>query len=347
MQDARMLVIIPAYKPGPQMLALCKALQATQIPVLLVDDGSGEAFKSIFTQVEGIGCHVERHAINMGKGRALKTGINAAMNLYPNLAGVVTADADGQHTCADILRIIAAMEETPETFITGARLLTKDVPFKSRAGNAITRCVYRFATGIRCRDTQTGLRGIPAQFLPKLLRLPGERYEYEMTVLMKLRELGIPLKEIEIQVIYIDGNKGSHFNPLRDSFRIYTVILRFLTSSLVSFGLDYALYLLCLRAWSLSPWQCYGIARIFSSLFNYALNRTAVFAGQGGKSSILRYYLLALSLMAAGSSLVELLAFLGCGAGWIKMPVDTLLFFISYMLQRDFVFYGKAKKDKE
>ncbi len=347
MEVAQILVVIPAYKPNLRMLTLCEALRAAEFPVMLVDDGSGEAYRDLFQQAETLGCHVERHAVNMGKGRALKTGINAAMNLYPELAGVVTADADGQHTCADILRIMATMGETPDTLITGARCFGKNVPFKSRAGNTITRYVYRFATGIRCKDTQTGLRGIPAKFLPSVLCLPGERYEYEMTMLMKLKELSLPLKEIEIEAIYLDNNKGSHFHPFMDSLRIYTVILRFLTSSLLSFGLDYALYLFCLRIWLLSPGQCYVIARVFSSLFNYTLNRTAVFGGRGGKFSIFRYYLLALLIMAAGSGFVELLAFLGFGAGWVKIPVDTLLFFVSYLLQRDYVFRGKTGKGKQ
>lgn len=342
MADAPIAVLIPAYKPDPRMVALCGELRGQGLPVLVVDDGGGDAYCPLFDEVRLLGCHVERHAVNLGKGRALKTGINAAINLYPDIAGLVTADADGQHTCADILRIIAAMRAHPAALVTGARAFTGSVPFKSRAGNVITRQVYRFVTGIRCRDTQTGLRGIPAAALADMLALSGERYEYEMMMLLKLRDLNMELHEIGIETIYIDGNKGSHFNPLRDALRIYSVIFMFLLSSVLSFGVDYCLYLFCLGTLRLPAWQGYAAARVVSSLFNYTINRMAVFGGRGGGSSILRYYLLAAMLLAIGALLVELLSeAAGFSAAFAKIPVDAVLFLASYVLQRDFVFGNK------
>ncbi|MCL1963793.1 MAG: bifunctional glycosyltransferase family 2/GtrA family protein [Firmicutes bacterium] len=338
-KEVNLLVLIPAYKPDARMVALCRALRGEELPVLVVDDGSGNAFRPLFEEVMDLGCHVERHAVNLGKGRAIKTGINAALNAFPDLFGVITADADGQHTCADILRIAEVMRKEPHALVMGMRKFAGNVPLKSRAGNAITRHVYRFATGIRCHDTQTGLRGIPGGALPAMLRLPGERYEYEMTMLLRLRSLRLSLREVEIETIYIDGNKGSHFNPLRDAARIYSVIFRFLLSSILSFCVDYALYLFCLKALGLAPWLCYAAARVLSSLFNYQLNRRAVFGGSAGKLSVLRYYLLAVTQLAAGAGLVELLhTALGLSASWVKIPVDTLLFLVSFILQRDFVF---------
>lgn len=343
--DGKTLVLIPAYKPDERLVALCRELLTAGLLVLVVDDGGGEAFRGFFEEAEALGCHVERHAVNLGKGRALKTGINAVMNGFPQVERLITADADGQHTCPDVLKIAAAMEETPDALVTGARAFTGNVPFKSRAGNAITRHVYRFVTGIRCHDTQTGLRGIPKRVFGDMLRLPGERYEYEMTMLLALRDLDLPLREVPIETIYIDDNKGSHFNPLKDAARIYSVILRFLLSSLVSFAVDYLLYLLLLGAFQLPAWLCYALARIASSLFNYTINRLAVFGGRGGRTSILRYYLLAAGQLAVGALLVEVLSeALGLGAAWVKIPVDVLLFLVSYVLQRDFVFAGRSPK---
>lgn len=347
MHDAQMLVLIPAYKPDRRMVDLCAELRAAGFAVLVVDDGSGESLRPLFEEAKALGCHVERHAVNLGKGRALKTGINAAMNHYPKLSGLITADADGQHTCKDILRIAEAMLVHPDALVTGSRAFTGDVPFKSRAGNAVTRFVYRFVTGIRCFDTQTGLRGIPVKALGNMLRLTGERYEYEMTMLLKLRDLDMPLQEVRIETIYIDDNKGSHFNPLRDAARVYSVILKFVLSSILSFLVDYGLYLIFINTFHLVPWLSYALARVASSFFNYAVNKKAVFGGRGGRTSLLRYYLLASAQLAAGASLVELLHdLLGVGASWIKIPVDVVLFLISYVLQRDFVFgnrwHGKS-----
>ena len=346
--DESTLVLIPAYKPDDRMVALCSELRGAGLSVLVVDDGSGPAFRVFFDQAQALGCHVERHAVNLGKGRALKTGINAAMNGCPNLSALITADADGQHTCTDILRIAQAMQEHPDALVMGSRAFTGDVPFKSRAGNAITRHVYRFVTGIRCHDTQTGLRGIPASRLGDMLPLPGERYEYEMTMLLKLRDLQMPLIEVPIETIYIDDNKGSHFHPLRDAARIYSVILRFFLSSLISFAVDYLLYLLFISVLHLQPWIAYALARAVSSLFNYTINRLAVFGGRGGNLSIVRYYALAITQLAVGAGLVEFFhSVLGFGAGWIKIPVDMILFLVSYVLQRDFVFRDGVRHNKK
>lgn len=341
-QEDRYVVLIPAYKPDARMLKLVRELRAEGLCVQVVDDGSGETYRDIFDQAQALGCRVARHAVNLGKGRALKTGINAAMNAFSPLDGIVTADADGQHTCRDILRIMARMRENPRALITGARAFDGNIPLKSRLGNSITRRVYHFATGIRCQDTQTGLRGIPAAYLPQMLQLPGERYEYEMTMFLRLREMRLPLEEVTIETIYIDGNKGSHFHPLKDSARIYSVILRFLASSLISFGVDYGLYWLLLGWLDLPPWLCYAFARVVSSGVNYLLNRMTVFK-TGGRDAVFRYYLLAVTQLSVGAGLVELLhVTLHWSAGWIKIPVDVVLFCLSYLVQRDFVFKERS-----
>lgn len=348
-QDTIPLILIPAYKPDERTVSLCRDLREKGLSVMLVDDGSGDDYRAYFDQAAQMGCHIERHAINLGKGRALKTGINAALNTHDNLLGIITADADGQHTCADILRIIDAMREHPRALVTGARSFNDDnVPLKSRLGNKITRQVYRFVTGIGCTDTQTGLRGIPAFSLGSMLALTGERYEYEMLMLLKLRDLDMPLHEVPIETIYYNNNEGSHFHAFRDATRIYTVILRFVLSSLISSAVDYLLYLFFLYVLRFQPWIGYAVARTLSSLLNYWINRTAVFGGRGGKYSIFRYYLIAAIQLAIGATAVEILhTVAGLDASWTKIPVDILLFFFSYILQRDFVFKEHRRKSSE
>lgn len=196
-------------------------------------------FAPIFEQCRALGAEIAVHAVNQGKGRALKTGLNAALNIWPDLSGVVTADADGQHTLRDILRIIEAMREHPNALVLGSREFTGDVPFKSRWGNRITRFVYALASGVHVSDTQTGLRGLPACAIPAMITIDGERYEYEMNVLLKLRDMKLGVVEVPIETIYIDDNSGSHFNPVRDAIRIYAVIFKYLFSSVTSFAVDY------------------------------------------------------------------------------------------------------------
>ncbi len=336
---SRAVVLIPAYKPDERLVALTGELREKGLDVLLVDDGGGETFAPIFARCRALGAQVATHAVNLGKGRALKTGINEALLTWPDLASIVTADADGQHTVADILRLIDAVESHPDALVLGSREFTGDVPFKSRWGNRITRAVYALASGVHVGDTQTGLRALPRRSLEAMLRIDGERYEYEMNVLLKLRDMNLGVFEVPIETIYIDDNAGSHFNPVRDALRIYMVIFKYLFSSVVSFVLDYALYWLCLGRFGLPPLLSYALARLVSSQVNYHLNKHTVFSGRGGKHSMAKYYALAVVQGLLGAGLVQLIpTLLPISAAVVKIPVDIVLFAVSYLIQRDFVF---------
>ena len=337
-KQSGIIVLIPAYKPDARLIELVRELRDRQLDVMLVDDGGQEAFAPVFAQCRELGAEVAVHTVNLGKGRALKTGINAALLRWPELRAIVTADADGQHTPKDILRLIDAVDEHPDTLVLGSRKFTGDVPFKSRWGNRITRTVYGLASGVRIYDTQTGLRALPRCALDEMLRIDGERYEYEMNVLLKLRDMKLGVFEVPIETIYINDNAGSHFNPVRDAFRIYLVIFKYLFSSITSFAVDYALYWLCLF-FGLSGFVSYALARLVSSQVNYHLNKHTVFSGRGGRHSMIKYYVLAVVQGAIGAGLVQLLpTVLPISAGIVKIPVDLVLFALSYIIQRDYVF---------
>jgi len=332
------IVLIPAYKPDERMVELVRELREKRLDLLLVDDGGQEAYAHLFEQCRALGAEVAVHAVNMGKGRALKTGINAALLRWPQLRAIVTADADGQHTPTDILRLIDAENEHPNTLVLGSRQFTGNVPFKSRWGNRITRAVYALASGVRVFDTQTGLRVLPRCALEDMARIDGERYEYEMNVLLKLRDMKIGVFEVPIETIYIDDNAGSHFNPVRDALRIYMVIFKYLFSSVTSFAVDYALYWLFLWL-GVSSFISYALARLVSSQVNYHLNKHTVFSGRGGKHSMVKYYALAVVQGAIGAGLVQVLpGVIPVSAAVIKIPVDLVLFALSFIIQRDYVF---------
>ena len=342
MDISKAVVLIPAYKPDERLIDLTRELLDKGLRVMLVDDGGQETFKHIFDSCRELGAKVAIHAVNMGKGRALKTGINACMIEWPDMSGIVTADADGQHTPADILRLVDAMHEHPDTLILGSRAFTGNVPKKSLWGNKITRTVYALVSGIRVGDTQTGLRGLPVCALPAMARMDGERYEYEMNVLLKLKDMNIGVFEVPIETIYIDDNAGSHFNPVRDAMKIYGVIFKhlfaYLFSAGFSFVVDYALFWLCL-GFGLGGFVSYAIARLVSSQVNYRLNKHTVFGGRGGKYSMVKYYALCAVQGAIGAGLVHVLPMvLPVSEAFIKIPVDIVLFMLSYMIQRDYVF---------
>ena len=211
----------------------------------------------------------------------------------------------------------------------------------------------KYLTGITVSDTQTGLRGIPAAFMQQLLMVKGERFEFETNMLLEMKAHYVDFKEVTIRTIYIDDNDSSHFNPLKDSIKIYKTIFAFIASSIISCVLDLVLFFLFITLLShfmpegenLNIVLATGGARICSSLCNYTLNRKKVFRS-GGKSSLVRYYILCVIQFAASAGLVSLFSWFfhagNLGKTVLKAIVDTLLFLVSYQIQREWVF----KNDK-
>lgn len=217
-------VLIPAYNPDENLLKVVAGLVRGHCGhIIIVNDGSKPECAPIFAQLEKIPqCHVIVHERNCGKGRALKTGLNYFYTHFPESAGVVTADSDGQHIPTDIWRVSEELTKKTGQIILGVRKMGRHVPFKSLFGNVLTRFVFQLVTGTRISDTQSGLRGLPWFFVPQLLEIPGERYEYEINMLTWAAMKSIQILEIPIDTIYIEGNKRSHFKPFSDSLKIYT-----------------------------------------------------------------------------------------------------------------------------
>lgn len=224
-------LIIPALNPDMNLIQLVAEVRRldSEIQVLIVDDGSAAKFDTVFIRLKfEYGCILCRHPENYGKGAALKTGIRYMMQHLSTPSGFITADADGQHSAEDILKIAKAMEEHPDHIILGTRdLMQEGVPLKSRWGNMITAGIFQLITGISCADTQTGLRGIPFRYADLALETPGNRYEYETHFLLRTANEEIPITEITISTIYLANNRGSHFRPARDAVRIYGMIAQY------------------------------------------------------------------------------------------------------------------------
>lgn len=337
-------ILIPAYKPNKSMLPFLEELKTLSAQILVVNDGSGQQFDHIFRQTREMGIEVIEHAVNQGKGRALKTGLNNILLRYPNVKGVVTADCDGQHLVKDIDRVLHALKENPDTLITGGRALRENVPFRSRLGNGIMRFLFSVASGTKLRDTQTGLRGLPGGLLRKLCTLPGEKYEYEMNMLLIMREWQVPIKEITIETVYIDNNSGSHFNTFTDSIRIGKRIFAFLFSSISAFILDYFIYWLLDKV-ILIPWVwlCSALARICSSIYNYFVNKNLVFKHISDRTTMIKYFALCVFVLIANAALADIFSYI-MPSTVSRLPGDVLFFIINYYAQRDFVFKSFPKK---
>jgi glycosyltransferase involved in cell wall biosynthesis len=333
-------VLIPARNPGAPLSALLLGLVDADFgAVLLVNDGSSLESERLFSTARDLDkVHVLHHAMNLGKGRALKTGINYFLTDLPQFSGLVTADADGQHTLEDILRVADRFATSNRHVVLGARQFGSQIPLRSRFGNELTRHLFGFVTGMRLADTQTGLRAFPRSALPALLLLDGERYEYEMTVLAHLCRTGARPTEVPITAVYIDGNRSSHFQPVRDSMRIYFVLARFFASSLFAAGIDFAGFTLAF-ALTHNLLTSVLVGRV-SSLANFALNRRYVFRSRVSLSkALLRYYLLVLAVAAVSYGTIRgLTGYLGWNVFVTKLVADTLISLASFSVQRTFVF---------
>lgn len=220
------IVLIPAYQPDEKLITTLEALSEKGFGLVVVDDGSGSAYDHIFIKA-GQFARVVRYSKNRGKGSALKQGIRCIRKCFPNCRYLITADADGQHTPADIARISDKLLEGNCHFVIGSRQFVGEVPLRSRFGNSITRKVYSIVSGVHVQDTQTGLRGFDCSIFDWLLTIPGDRYEYEMNVLMTAARDNISIDEIPIETIYENDNSSSHFNPVKDSIKIYKEIIKF------------------------------------------------------------------------------------------------------------------------
>ena len=343
-------LIIPAYKPAKELLALIdQFMQSPHFVPVVVDDGSGPEFEPIFAALPS-GVQLLRHPQNRGKGAALKTAFEHVLNNMPECDCAVTADADGQHRYEDILRVCATAAANPGALVLGSRKFEGNVPLRSRVGNGITRQVFGIASGVKVYDTQTGLRAFGRDALATFAKVSGDRYEYEINMLLTAAQGGMPIIEEWIETVYLDDNASSHFNPLRDSLKIYLCILKFCASSLLGFIIDYVLAIVLkalTAAWPAAASLNFSVitARIVSGSVNFAVNRRMVFNGNEklGKA-ILKYAALAVVILGLNLALMHLLTGpLHIPFALAKIIVEVTLFFVNFAVQGKFVFRKKVR----
>lgn len=343
-------LIIPSYEPDEKLINLLEELQKDGYSnIIIVDDGSGLEYQHIFDRAKTrFNICLLQHSVNQGKGRALKTAFSHVLETMPDAVGCITADSDGQHT-PDCIRLCAeALLQNKDSLIMGCRCFDQEnVPARSEFGNKCTRVIMKYMAGVSVSDTQTGLRGIPAAFMKTLLSVKGERFEFETNMLLETKAQKVSIVEVPIQTIYIEENKSSHFNPIKDSVRIYMMFGKFLFSSLSSSVVDLALfslfcYLLKGKQWGAVSYIVAStvLARVLSAAYNYFINYKVVFQSKSSvRSTLLKYILLAVCQMLCSALLVDLLyPLFGGFEVLVKVPVDVMLFFLSFFIQREFVY---------
>jgi len=346
----KMTALIPAYEPEPVLLELIGELKAALFDIVVVDDGSGPDYSEIFGKASADAA-VLTHEKNLGKGAAIKTGLKYISEHRPEGCTVVTLDADGQHRISDALRVCTDADAHPGALCLGSRSFTGKVPLRSRFGNSLTRRVFKLSTGKYVRDTQTGLRAFSSSLIPFMLSVGGERYEYEMNVLLECAKRNTPIRETDIATVYSDGNACSHFNPLRDSFLIYGEIFKFAASSLTGFLVDYGLYsllvILTAGLGTASVPISNVTARIVSATVNFTINKKLVF--KSDKSAVItgaQYFMLAACILLGNTLLLSwMVNGLGVNRFAGKIVTELTFFTLSWLAQKFIIFRKPAGKE--
>ena len=358
-------ILIPSYKPDHKLAPYVQELRdAGFAKIVVVDDGSGDAFAEIFAGIpQDDIVHIIQYTPNAGKGEALKRGMCYLRDECPQCEYIITADSDGQHIAPDVLRVCDRLHEMDGGLLLGSRDFSKaGVPARSIMGNRITAVVFLALYGTWVEDTQTGLRGFPRNLLDEMIAVKGARYEYEMNMLIAAATKKIPIRKISIETVYENNNEGSHFRTVQDSARIYGIIFagffRFMSVSLVSALIDWGLYKLInnliithapqlvhqfrflFLSVLLNILLATILARILSSIFNFFVNKNFVFADHGDiRKSLPRYLCTFLIIMLLSGGLTSSFhVWFGMGDGVAKIIVDICLFFLSYQIQQRWVF---------
>jgi glycosyltransferase involved in cell wall biosynthesis len=356
----KVTVIVPSLDPDEKLMKVIEGLEAEGFDdIIVVNDGSkAEKLCNFPDPKDHPSCTVLTHPQNRGKGAALKTAFTYFLSNRQERLGVVTVDGDNQHLPKDVLACSEKMLEN-ENLVLGVRDFSlPHVPKRSRYGNRITSFVFRLCCGMKISDTQTGLRAFPREILPAMCEIVGDRFEYETNMLLGLNEYGIKISEQPIETVYIEENQTSHFRPFRDSVRVYSLILKFIASSVASSVIDNAVFFIAhmLLGPSLRL-VCFIIARAVSSVANFAINKRTVFKNSDSiPKTLLRYYALAVPLLLVSELGVGLIAkCFGNGLSdfsesllttAVKIAFEFILFLLSFRIQREWVFSSK-KKNKD
>ena len=351
-------IVLPSLNPDRKFLGVVDGLNEKGFEhIVVVDDGSDEDHGKLFEQAKAAhpGIVVLHHGVNRGKGRALKTAFSYVSENMPDIKGVITIDGDGQHLVDDIVACGERMLKEDGKVVLGCRdFNAPGVPPRSIAGNKTTARLFRICYGIKLSDTQTGLRAIPAEYLMPFCGIEGERFEYETNMLLNMKRMGIGFAEQPITTVYDPEDYSSHYDAVKDSWLIFKVMFRFLISSLGSTLIDLTVFYLMMRFFGAAAGKyaeliSTAVARALSSFANFNANNSVVFENKRGyKRALVRYYCLCIPQMLVSAGLVTLINRLLSNsvpiiATLIKFAVDICLFFISYQIQREWVFSQKNK----
>jgi len=354
------IVLIPAYKPDKQTLSnIVEQIAFFDVAhIIIVDDGSGPEYKSVFDHVRTIHkTSVLYHKTNRGKGAALRTGFRHILQFRIRCSSVITVDADGQHLPEDVDKIIRETKEFPDSLILGVRGFKGKVPLRSLLGNKATYLMFRGLVGQKISDTQTGLRGIPYSLLKNIIQLKSDRYAYELEMLLTLVQNGISIKEVTITTVYEDNNSASSFRPISDSILVYKTLflwwfafrfkqlIKYSLSGMLSTIADFGTYILLINL-SCGFVTASILARVLSVIIHFSANKYFTFSYKDAPRLLeIAKYLVVVSfnLFSSIFLIYIFITYISAGEVLAKVAAQMILFFATYALLNGFVFLRQKR----
>ncbi len=210
-------IVIPGYNEEKSIQnVILRAKKQGFDKVIVVDDGSND---NTARESEEAGGTVLRHAVNLGKGAAAKTGCDYA--LKKGAKTIILMDADGQHKPEDIPRILKALKGKDIVF--GYRKFDKKMPFVMRFGNWFINTITMVLSGVKLKDTQCGFRAMTSNAYKKI-RWEADDYSMESEMIDKAGKNNLKYSEVPIDTIYKDKFKGT---TIFDGIKIVINIIRF------------------------------------------------------------------------------------------------------------------------
>lgn len=338
------IYIIPAYNPTVLLLDVINNLKNNNNFCIIVNDGSKkEIEKNILNKIIDKNFIILNHTENKGKGAALKTAFTWILENEISPIGVITLDADGQHKVSDANLVAYNLLQNPNSLILGVRQFNHNIPIRSKIGNTLTKILFKIITGDALADTQTGLRGIPYQNLKDLIKLKNNRYEFELEMLLKIKQKGQKYIQVPIETIYYDNNKNSHFNPIIDSMKIYYVLLRYCFSSILAQLIDIILFSIVFNI-SNNILQSLIVSRSISASTQFLIVKKFVFYSNNNNIiSLIKFSLLVIFNLIVTKELIVIIMQVmpNIFPVFAKILAETCLFVLSFNVQKYIIFNTK------
>lgn len=227
-------VVIPVFDHEHAIGSVVASVRAHGLPVLLVDDGSGDACARTLQHLsESSAVTLLRHPENRGKGAAVCTGLLAAQRM--GFTHAVQVDADGQHALADLGRFVEEARAFPDSVVCGRPVFDASIPKTRYYGRYLTHgLVWLETLSFEIVDSMCGFRAYPLTATLALLETQhvGSRMDFDTEVLVKLLWQGVPTRWLSTRVSYpLDG--VSHFRMFFDNVRMTSLHVRLVIGMLL------------------------------------------------------------------------------------------------------------------